>query len=170
MNPTAFILYNISAFLRGFAITFLVQALWHLYKQLKISRIIIISLAYILIIVLIMIIPNGIRYDQTTNWSPKYSWEFLAGFYVYIIIGGVIPSTFLLLKLLQKLESKKLIKRIKIYFIGEIFYYIASLGVALLNILDSQIYEIIWSFISLFLTLLLTWFLYPGLGREFSIH
>ena len=73
VDPIAFILYIMSAFCILFSSFFLTFSLLALYKELKPSKSLSIVLLYIVIIVLILSIPNNIKYDQSTNWRPKYS-------------------------------------------------------------------------------------------------
>lgn len=167
VNPIAAILYKISAFCVLFAVFFLPFALVNLDKELNFRKSLLLALLYIAIIILVLSIPNSIKYEQTTNWRPKYSWQFFIATYIYIIGGAIIPSIFLLWKLLKTIARDKLKRKIQIFFIGELLaMWLVLFGIVLANTWENETYRIIYSLISVPLAIINAWLIYYGLGKE----
>lgn len=167
INPIAYVLYIITVFCIAFSLFFLPFALLNLYKELNLKKSLLIGLIYIIIIMLMLSIPNNIKYDQTTNWRPKFSWQFFIATYIYVICGILIPSIFLLWKLLRTISQKNLKRKIRIFFTGGLLYICVVLfGIILVNTWENETYRIVYSFISVPIAITIAWLIYYGLGKE----
>ncbi|MFX1312269.1 MAG: hypothetical protein ACFFHD_06620 [Promethearchaeota archaeon] len=169
INPIVFILYIIVVFLLLFAAFFLVLTLLNLHLEINFKVKFVIGLFYLTIVILILFIPNGIRYDQGTNWNPKYNWEVFIAIYLYFVVMILIPSIIILLKIIKKIYETKLKKRLWSYFIGEIILTTGSFGLALYNTWENQTFRFVWPFILFLLITLNGLLVYYGLGKEFSL-
>ncbi len=160
------ILYFISSYLVIISPIFLVIFLF-LIKQQDFS-----SKSYILLTsfyglgcLLILLIPGGIDIGIHTNWIPKYNWMFLIIFYIFFSLIIVIPTIYLLTKILFKFEDRDLRKKLFIFLIGVISMLISIYGLVLYNTWQEPTFRAIWSVVSL-IVIPAGFLIYNGIGQN----
>ena len=159
------ILYYISSFLVIFSPIFLVVFLF-LIKQQDFS-----SKSYILLtsfyglgcLLILLLIPEGIGFRG--DWIPEYSWPFLIIFYIFFSLIIVIPTIYLLTKLLLTFQDRDLRKKFFIFLIGVISMLISIYGLVLFNTWYDQTFRVIWSFVSL-IVIPAGFLIYNGIGQN----
>ncbi|MHA1499672.1 MAG: hypothetical protein ACTSRT_19245 [Promethearchaeota archaeon] len=159
-----FILYYISSFLVIFSPIFLVVFLF-LIKQQDFS-----SKSYILLTsfyglgcLLILLIPGGIGF--LSDWIPIYTWEFLIIFYIFFSLIIIIPTIYLLTKLLLTFQDRDLRKKFFIFLIGVISMLISIYGLVLFNTWHDPAFRAIWSVVSL-IVIPAGLLIYNGIGQN----
>jgi hypothetical protein len=110
-------------------------------------------------------IPGGIQINETTNWLPVWSWEFLIYSYIICTFFTFIPTIYYSRSIYIKLENKKLKQKWMFFVVGLFSYYILYYGTSLSNTLNNPVSRLIWSIISLFL-IPLSYLIYYGVGRQ----
>ncbi|TFG08875.1 MAG: hypothetical protein EU539_01015 [Promethearchaeota archaeon] len=110
-------------------------------------------------------IPEGIVINETTNWKPVWTWEFLIYTYVLCTSYTFIPTLIYSFRIYSSLETK-ILKKKWLYFIsGLLAYYFAYYGTSFSNALNDPNFRFLWSIISLF-AIPFVFLLYHGVGRE----
>ncbi|MFX1338761.1 MAG: hypothetical protein ACFFDK_09140 [Promethearchaeota archaeon] len=110
-------------------------------------------------------IPNGITINETTNWKPVWSREFLIYSYAVCTLFTFGPLIYYSTKIYLKLESLYLKRKWLFFIIGLLSYYFLYYGTSLSNSLNDSGFRLIWSIISLFV-IPSTYLIYYGVGRE----
>ena len=161
-----YILYYITIFLVIFSPIFLVVFLF-LIKQQDFS-----SKSYILLTsfyglgcLLILLIPGGIDIGIHTNWIPKFDWMFLIILYIFFSLIIMIPTIYLLTKLLISFQDRDLRRKFLIFMIGVISMIIIFYGIVLYNTWENDTYRIIWSIVSL-IVIPAGLLIYNGIGQN----
>lgn len=128
------------------------------------------SQLYILVISAILlfgmlIIPNGIIINPSSNWKPKWSW----GFFIYSVLIctfiAIIPTIYYSIRIYSKFENQNLKKKWKYFLIGLFAYFFLYYGTTFSNTLNNDNFRLIWSIISL-PTLITLYLIYYGVGRR----
>ena len=159
------ILYFISSFLVIFSPIFLVIFLFLIKRQDFSSKsYILLTSFYGLGCLLILLIPGGIDVIHT-NWIPKYSWMFLIIFYIFFSLIIVIPTIYLLTKLLVSFQDKGLRKKFFIFMIGILSMIIIFYGLVLYNTWKNDTFREIWSIVSL-IVIPAGLLIYNGIGQN----
>jgi len=166
--PTVHLLHFITYFLFCFSQVFLLIFVLILTKSknvitLKIQLILISTFAFLL--TGLWFIPNGITINESTNWKPVWSWEFLLYSYIVCTIFTFGPLLYYSGKIYFKLETRELKKKWISFLIGLISYFFVYYGTSLSNMLNDPIFRFIWSIISLF-AIPTSYLIYYGVGRE----
>jgi hypothetical protein len=129
-------------------------------KKKQISILIIFCIA----LLVLLVFPNGITINVTTNWKPEWSWPFLI--YSLIICTSVIVPTILYsIKLYLRFEHQELKKKWKYFLIGMFAYYFLYYGTSISNTLADNTFRIIWSILSL-PSLIALYFIYYGVVKQ----
>jgi len=162
-----FILYFITFFLVIFAPIFLVIFLFLIKQQDFSSKsYIFLTSFYGLGCLLIILIPaGGIDIGIHTNWIPKYSWMFLIIFYIFFSLIIVIPTIYLLSKLLLSFQDRNLRKKFFIFMIGIFCMIFSVYGIVLYNTWDNRTFRAIWSIVSL-IVIPAGLLIYNGIGQN----
>ncbi len=161
------ILYFISSFLVIFSPIFLVIFLFLIKRQDFSSK------SYILLtsfyglgcLLIILLIPGGIDVGIHTNWIPKYSWMFLIIFYIFFSLIIVIPTIYLLTKLLMSFQDRDLRKKFFIFLIGIFSMLVIFYGLVLYNTWHDPTFRVIWSIVSL-IVIPAGLLIYNGIGQN----
>lgn len=85
-DPLAFILYFVILYLGFFAHSFLIvfaRKLIEPYVERQFPNGFKILLAYAVMTFLILLYPGGFKYNEHTNWRPKFNFYFLVMLYIY---------------------------------------------------------------------------------------
>jgi hypothetical protein len=112
----------------------------------------------------LLLIPNGIIINPSTNWKPDWSW----GFFLYSVIICtfiiIIPTIYYSIKIYSKFENQHLKKKWKYFLMGLFAYFFLYYGTSFSNTLNNNNFRLIWSLISL-PTLIALYLIYHGVGR-----
>ncbi|MHA1473088.1 MAG: hypothetical protein ACTSQW_08335 [Promethearchaeota archaeon] len=115
---------------------------------------------------LIVMIPEGITVNESTNWAPSYSWVLLITIYIFYSSFISIPAMVNLTKLLKTFEDKLLRRRLLLFYYGTIGVIVGIYGAALYNTWDEPTFKVIWSLIQLILIPTTNLLIYYGVGKN----
>ena len=161
-----YILYFISSFLVFFSQIFLVVFLFLIKRQDFSSKsYILLTSFYGLGCLLILLIPGGIKIGIQTNWIPIYHWIFSIIFYIFFSLIIVIPTIYLLTKLLMSFQDRDLRRKFFIFMIGIFSMLISFYGLVLYNTWQDQTFRTIWSIVSL-IVIPAGLLIYNGIGQN----
>ena len=160
------ILYFISSYLVILSPIFLVIFLFLIERpDFSSKSYILLTSFYGLGCLLILLIPEGIDVGIHTNWIPKYSWMFLIIFYIFFSLIIVIPTIYLLTKLLMSFQDRDLRKKFFIFLIGIFSMITIFYGLVLYNTWQDQTFRAIWSIVSL-MVIPAGLLIYNGIGQN----
>ncbi|MBY8985946.1 MAG: hypothetical protein KGD65_12805 [Candidatus Lokiarchaeota archaeon] len=128
------------------------------------SQVILLILAGILLLGLLLI-PNGIQINQTTNWKPNWSWSFFLYSVLVCSVIIIVPTSYYSIKIYSKFENQHLKKKWKYYLLGMLAYFFLYYGTSFSNTLNNDSFRLIWSILSL-PTLISLYLIYYGVGRQ----
>lgn len=163
-----FIFYLIAAFLIPFGAVFLtlfIINLLYMESQFSIKNQLLYVAIYGIFLFLILNIPEGIKINQYTQWTPLYSWLFIMIFYLYFALLIIFPTIYYLLKLYHKFEDKKLKRKLKYFIIGMSGMFIVFYGLILYNSSIGPEFKTIWAGLSL-IVIPCGYLIYYGIGRD----
>lgn len=100
---------------------------------------------------LLLLVPNSIRLDVSTNWLPILGVEFSTVLMIYYSIVVFIPGVYLILKILAKIREELLKNRLKMFLTGNLWFLITVYGLIFyLAMPENLIYRNIYSVFSFF--------------------
>ncbi|MFX1327210.1 MAG: hypothetical protein ACFE91_03575 [Promethearchaeota archaeon] len=168
-DPTiVFIMHFMTYYLFCFSMAFLLIFVLILIKpgkQIKFETQFSILIVFGLLILGLLLIPNGIIINDRTNWKPDWSWVFLIYSMVVCSIMVIIPTVYYSLKIYIKFENEYLKKKWKYFLFGIYAYFFLYYGTSISNTLNNDSFRFIWSLISL-PTLISLYLIYYGVGRQ----
>lgn len=132
-------------------------------KQLLI--LILYAIALFCMIIFLFIPEFGVTLNESTDWSPKWSFPF----FIYLLIIesiAVIPVLFLALQIYRKFEDKTLKKKWKFFILGFCALAIFMYGIFVSNYLNISIFRTIMGVIGLILAIIGGYLMYFGVGRQ----
>ncbi len=133
-------------------------------KQITHKVQILILIIYGFLIFGLLLIPNGIMINESTNWKPNWSWIFFT--YAIVVSSSIaIPTICYSIKIYGEIKSEYLKKKWKYFFIGISAYFFLFYGTTFSNSLNNDIFRTIWSLISL-PCLISLYLIYYGVGRQ----
>jgi len=160
------ILYFISSYLVILSPIFLVIFLFLMKRpDFSSKSYILFTSFYGLGCLLILLIPGGIDIGIHTNWIPTYSWMFLIIFYIFFSLIIVIPTIYLLTKLLMNFQDRDLRKKFFIFLIGISSMIAIFYGLVLYNTWHDPTFRAIWSIVSL-MVIPAGLLIYNGIGQN----
>ncbi|NVM36738.1 MAG: hypothetical protein HWN81_14170 [Candidatus Lokiarchaeota archaeon] len=167
-NPTSKILYFITYLLITFGQIFLVVFLRNLLNldvdtNSKLDFFII--FLYASLISIPFFIPEGFSFNESTNWIPIYSWNFLKILYSILTVMIIIPSTIIFKKLYDKFEKNDLKKKLRYFTAGSYGMFFTSYGAILYNTWQNPIFKLVWTFLSLII-IPSAFLIYYGIARN----
>lgn len=148
VNPLVTILVLHSLFFILFGPIFLVLFNVIILKTEKknISKLeLIYIILYISILILCLLIPQGIKINESTEWRPIFSWLFLIIIYLFITFFIFLPLYFLSVKLYKSFEDTNLKKKLRYFYLGCFGLLFTLYGLVLYNTWDNPIFRTIWS-------------------------
>ncbi|MHA1843276.1 MAG: hypothetical protein ACTSWE_03295 [Promethearchaeota archaeon] len=167
-NPFSYNFYFISLYInlsaQIFVVLFFIK-LFHFENMNFTWKEVLIIIFHLTTCFLIFYFSNGIKYDETTNWSPKYSFLFFTLLSLYFTCVLLIPAMLYSIKLYKVFSDAQLKKRYKYFLIGMLSYGISFYGVLIFNTFDNYLFKAIWIIISLFL-IPFELLLFYGIGTE----
>jgi len=157
INPLVTILVFLSSFFILFGPIFLVLFNVIIFKTekqniSKLERIYIIL--YVFILILCLLIPQGIKINESTEWRPIFSWLFLIVIYIFITAFILLPLYILSAKLYKSFEDINLKKKLKFFFLGIFGLAFTLYGIVLYNTYHDPIIRSIISIIDSLIMLL----------------
>lgn len=121
---------------------------------------------YGLITLIIIILPGGFKIDESTNWIPVYSWEFLIILYIYYSCLVVGPTIINLVRLYRLFKDKNLKKKLRLFSLGIIGIMLSLYGLILYNTWPDPLFRLVWSGVSLFIIPVSGFLIYYGIGQN----
>jgi len=159
-----FITYYLACFSMGFLLVFvliLIKPADHI--TIKFQYLILIVSG--LLILGLLLIPNGIVINKTTNWKPDWSEFFLVYSVIVCSCIFIIPTTYYSIKLYKKFENEYLKRKWKYFIIGISAYFFLYYGTSISNTLNNDTFRLVWSIISL-PTLISLYLIYYGVVQQ----
>lgn len=136
-------------------------------KHVKIKLQLLILIIFGLLILGLLLIPDGIIINTSTNWKPNWNWFFFIYSIIVCSCFAIIPTTYYSTQIYRKFENEYLKKKWKYFLIGISAYFFLFYGTSLSNTLNDDVFRLIWSLISL-PTLISLYLIYYGVGRQFE--
>ncbi|MFX1570169.1 MAG: hypothetical protein ACFFCV_17565 [Promethearchaeota archaeon] len=124
-----------------------------------------IIIIYGLLLLGLLLIPEGITINASTNWKPKWNWMFFLYSIIVCSVLIIIPSIYYSIKIFIGFESDYLKRKWKFFLIGISAYFFLFYGTVVSNTLNNDTFRFIWSLISL-PTLIALYLIYYGIGRQ----
>ena len=172
-TPITYLIYVISIYCFVFSYNFLINFSWLLTnldeKSCNTTFYIRITLYAILslFVFIIGIQFNGITLNESTSWTPKYSWFFLGFSWSFFLIFLIIPQIYLSLKILKVYEGIVLKRRLNRFIIS------VFLGLLVLVFLflyqtwtENEIFRTVYIFVVPELATVAGYLIYKGFGKE----
>ncbi|MHA1914507.1 MAG: hypothetical protein ACW986_16510 [Promethearchaeota archaeon] len=159
-----FLTYYILCFSLAFLFIFILILIKPINKFNKKKQTSILIL-YAMLLLGLMLIPNGIIINQSTNWKPDWSWIFFIYSIVLCSSICIFPTGFYSVKIYKKFENDQLKKKWKYLLIGISSYFFLYYGTTFSNTLHNDTFRFIWSLVSL-PTLITLALIYYGVGRQ----
>ena len=166
---TVLILYYTTLYLLFLGTMFLTSFIVLLFKSDKIftsKKQLFIIIFYNIALFCMILIPNGVVINQSTNWNPVYNIYFLIYLIVILSVFTFIPGIHYGLKLYNTIQEQYLKARWKAFLIGIIGLYIFAYGTLISNTLNIQEFRIIWSIISVILITIFSYIVYYGVAQK----
>ena len=139
-----------------------------LYESEKVfitGKHVIIMIIYAAALSLMVIIPNGVTINASTDWKPVWSWMLFI--YVIVVITlGFIPCYYISIKIYKEFADDQLKKKWKLFILGLVGLHAFTFGTLLSNTLNIQTFRSIWSLISLVLVIISPYLMYYGVGKQ----
>jgi hypothetical protein len=107
----------------------------------------------------------GVSINESTNWSPKWSFPF----FIYLVIIesiAVFPILFLSFRISQKFEDELLKKKWNFFIFGFCALAIFMYGIFISNFLGIATFRLIMGLIGLILAIVGGYLMYYGVGRQ----
>jgi hypothetical protein len=162
-NPAAFLLYFIILYLGFFAHSFLVIFTRNIGQPHPNGFKILIG--YLIITFIILLYPEGFRYNRNTNWRPQFAFSFSILLILYYTIFLIIPILYYSEKLYKSFNDALLKQQLKYFLIGVLCLSFMFYGMLFYVFWDNHIYRIIWSVIAIF-SIPSGFLIYYGIGRK----
>ena len=168
-DPTlVYVMHFITYFLFCYALVFLLLFVLILIfppKKFGFNFQFLILIIFGLLILGLLLVPNGIVIDESTNWKPDWSWLFFLYSVIVCSFIIILPTIYYSIKIYIRFESDYLKKKWKYFLIGITAYFFLYYGTSFSNTLNNDNFRIIWSLISL-PTLISLYLIYYGIGRQ----
>ena len=151
-----------------FALIFLVLfnlILFKSEKDIKNYYLIAITLFYGILLSFMFLDPTNVKIDQSTNWRPVWSLNFLIYLSIVVSVICVIPSLYLSIVIYKRFQDPQLKKKWKRFICGIIGMDILMYGLMVSNTLNNPTFRLI---IALFSITMFLWgyLLYYGVGKQ----
>ncbi|MBD3227072.1 MAG: hypothetical protein GF329_02705 [Candidatus Lokiarchaeota archaeon] len=163
------ILYYITVSLLLLSLIFLFLFIFTLKKSEDIVtlRIILgIIIIYLIFVLSICFIPNGVRINESTQWKPVWSLNFT----IFVLIIGdlaIIPTIYISFRTYQQFSDTILKKKWKYFLIGILGYFFLFYGNVINLFLNNPLIRQTWSYISI-LSLPFVYLIYNSIGKSLS--
>jgi hypothetical protein len=135
-------------------------------SHIKWKRNYLILISYFIGVLIILLMPNNIKLNEETNWTPKFSWFFLLSTYSFFTIFIAIPFVFYAKRIISSFEDIKLKRRFNFFIIGSLGLFLAFYGVVLYNTWFESIFRIIWLILAFSIMIPAGILIYYGIGHK----
>lgn len=167
-ETVVFVMHFVTYFMFCFSIAFLLIFVLILVKPIdqitrKFQSKILIIFGFV--ILGLLLIPNGIVINGTTNWKPNWSVTFLVYSVVVCSCMGMIPTLYYSIKIYKKFENEYLKKKWKYLLLGISAFFFLFYGTVISNTLNNDSFRLIWSIVSL-PTLISLYLIYYGVVQQ----
>ncbi|MHA2471745.1 MAG: hypothetical protein ACXAES_00780 [Promethearchaeota archaeon] len=159
-----FITYYILCFSLGFLFIFVLILIKPIDKFPKKKQAFIL-IVYAVLLLGLLLIPDGIKINKSTNWKPNWSWIFFIYSVVLCSSICILPTGFYSAKIYKKFENGHLKRKWKYLLLGVSAYFFLYYGTTLSNTLHNDVFRLLWSLVSL-PTLISLFLIYYGVGRQ----
>ena len=168
IEEIVYILHVITYYLLSFSLIFLLVFVLMLLKSEEVltpKLQLVLVVMFGILLVGLLLIPNGVTINESTNWKPDWSWTYLLYSFSVCSLFAIFPTIYLSIKLYRKFEYKELKKKLKFFLIGISSYFFLYYGTSISNSLNNPTFRIIWSLLSL-PTLVSLYFVYFGVAKN----
>jgi len=176
-TPFAYIIYVASLYLLVLSYSFIIIFSWLLTRQLRRSNTEVSSTRYYakifiyaigsLYVVVFAILFNGITLNASTEWTPHYSWFFLAINWTYFLLFLIIPQIYLSLKIRKMYEGIVLRKRLNLFILSVFISMFLFISVLLYNTwTENLIYRTFHITIGIVFGITAAYLVYKGFGKD----
>ncbi|MGV9199228.1 MAG: hypothetical protein ACOC44_03800 [Promethearchaeia archaeon] len=115
-----------------------------------------------------VLIPNGLVINETTNWDPVYSPVFFWFLVSLLTFGSVGPIIYISVKIYKNFELESLKRRWRFFGWGLILLFTFAYGTLISHILAIDIIRSVWSIISLFLVVGSSSLISYGIAKKYK--
>lgn len=157
---TIFFIFLYTAFLLCFVLILLKSE-----KIITTSKQIIIILVYAAILSCMVLIPNGVVINASTDWKPVWSWPYFI-YVIAVVTFGFLTSFYFAFKIYKRFEDEQIRNKWRYFLIGLIGLYIFAFGTVFSNTLNIQTFRNIWGIISFALVIISPYSIYKGVGKQ----
>ena len=167
-ESVVFIMHFITYFMFGFSMAFLLIFVLILVKPIdQITRKFqsIILIIFGVMFLGLLLVPNGIIINETTQWKPNWSITFSIYSLVISSCMIIIPTLYYSVKIYKKFENEYLKKKWKYFLFGISAYFFLFYGTTISNTINNDTIRLIWSIISL-PTLISLYLIYYGVVQQ----
>ena len=120
---------------------------------------------FILLILILALIPEGITIGVSTSWKPVWSLAFTL-YAMAINIPVMVITLNYGYKVLHKFQNPELKKRWNYFLMGMSGNYIVWIGTTLSNYLDNATFRFVWAVIAGVLMIVVSYLIYFGIGKQ----
>ena len=117
------------------------------------------------LIILLLVIPNGFEINAGTAWKPVWNLIFLLYAAVICICVTIIPSLYYAIMLLKKFENEDLKKKWKYFIVGISSYFFVWAITSISNTLNIASFRLITALLTV-LTIPSVYLIYYGVGKH----
>lgn len=161
-------LHFITYFLFCFALCFILLFILLLSKSEDIittSKQITLMIIFAILLLFLLIIPNGFNVNAGTNWVPVWDSLFLLYTSIICICVAIIPSLYYAILLLKKFENEDLKRKWKYFIIGISSYFFVWAITSLSNTLNIASFRLITALLTV-CTIPSIYLIYYGVGKQ----
>ena len=117
------------------------------------------------LILLLLVIPNGFEINAEMDWKPVWNIFFLLYAALICISVTIVPSLYYAIVLLKKFENKDLKKKWKYFIIGISSYFFVWAITSISNTLNIASFRTITALLTV-LTIPSIYLIYYGVGKQ----
>lgn len=163
------ILYYATIFFLLINIVFLLMFVIILQKSEKVITLkkqLIITIIYAVLLLCMVLIPEGVTINESTEWKPVYSLVFFLYIIILLFAVGFTPTLIISIQIYKQFQDELIKKRWRFFIIGTCLLYFFAFGTYLSNTLNVQTFRTIWSIISIFLVITSPYLIYYGVVKK----
>lgn len=127
------------------------------------------QILFVLISVLLLFgmvfIPDGVRINEQTDWTPVYTVPFFLYMITVLIITSVGPTLYYAFKIAKLITQKDLKRKWNRFVIGIIGLFTFAAGTLFNHMFNQPDFRLIWNFSALFIIIMSAYLIYFGLSQ-----
>jgi len=162
------VLHFMTYFLFCFALCFLLLFILLLSKSEDIittTRQIAIMVTFAILLLFLLLIPNGFNVNSSTEWVPVWNPLFLLHAAIICVCVAIIPSLYFARALLKKFENEDLKKKWKYFILGISSYFFVWTITSFSNTLNIASFRMITAILTV-CTIPSVYLIYYGVGKQ----